>query len=321
MNCLPSSSCPSWLSGSAGSWPGSAAATSRSHVRVVPASPPVSAGRPRIRRRRFVPGARQCVRRGHPTFSSNQARHRPSTGRQRAHGAEPASDGVGGRSGMSRGAGAAWPVTRRTIWRRIRLTSSAYPELRPATAAPQSRPLCAHEIGKPASAVRTPESQVDQRHVATAGVDQRLQISIAPVAAGLAPDEDAHVAGSQRGPWCRELAEVVAHRLHEWQADPARTWRQRWKRTARLPFPTVTCGGWRGRRAALFHNQAEAIAATIDATFNRSSLRLRFIAPQTPLPGACFSCFSACARCSSPISPASLPSRFRRMPPAAIAAM
>jgi hypothetical protein len=78
-----------------------------------------------------------------------------------------------------------------------------------------------------------------------AGVDQRLEVRVASVAAGLAPDEDAHVAGLQRGPRRRELVEVVAHRLHEWQADPARSWRQRWRRTVRLPFPTVTCGGWK----------------------------------------------------------------------------
>ena len=36
---------------------------------------------------------------------------------------------------------------------------------------------------------------MDQRHVAPAGVDQALQISIAPMAAGLAPHQHADIAG------------------------------------------------------------------------------------------------------------------------------
>jgi hypothetical protein len=47
-------------------------------------------------------------------FSGNQAGHRSSSDRQKAHGAEAASAGDGGRSGWTRRAGAAWPVIRRT---------------------------------------------------------------------------------------------------------------------------------------------------------------------------------------------------------------
>ena len=36
---------------------------------------------------------------------------------------------------------------------------------------------------------------MDQRHVAFAGIDQALQIGIAPMAARLAPDQDADIAG------------------------------------------------------------------------------------------------------------------------------
>ena len=35
---------------------------------------------------------------------------------------------------------------------------------------------------------------MDQRHVAPAGVDQGLQVGIAPMAAGLAPDQHADIA-------------------------------------------------------------------------------------------------------------------------------
>ena len=40
-----------------------------------------------------------------------------------------------------------------------------------------------HEVGQPAAAVRAPEAQLDQRHVATAGVHQGLQVHLALMAA------------------------------------------------------------------------------------------------------------------------------------------
>ena len=43
---------------------------------------------------------------------------------------------------------------------------------------------------------------MDQRHVALASVDQCLQIGVAPMAAGLAPDQHADIAGAQ---WVRGI--------------------------------------------------------------------------------------------------------------------
>ena len=42
-----------------------------------------------------------------------------------------------------------------------------------------------HPIGQPAAAVRAPEAQLDQRHVATAGVHQGLQVRVRLMAAAL----------------------------------------------------------------------------------------------------------------------------------------
>jgi hypothetical protein len=77
----------------------------------------------------------------------------------------------------------------------------------------QARRLCRrhHEIGEPAAAVRAPEPQLDQRLVAAAGVDQALQIGIAPMAAGLAPHQHADIAGAQCRPRCRQFVVVIAH--------------------------------------------------------------------------------------------------------------
>ena len=47
----------------------------------------------------------------------------------------------------------------------------------------------------------------------TARVDQALQIGIAPMAAGLAPHQDADIAGAQRGSWRRQFVVVGAHSL------------------------------------------------------------------------------------------------------------
>ena len=54
---------------------------------------------------------------------------------------------------------------------------------------------------------------MDQRHVAAAGVDQGLQVGVAPMPAGLAPHQHADIAGAQRGPRGRQLVVVGAHPL------------------------------------------------------------------------------------------------------------
>ena len=69
-----------------------------------------------------------------------------------------------------------------------------------------------HEIGQRAGAVRAPEPQLDQRHVATAGVDQGPQVGIAPMAAGLAPHQHPDIARPQRGARRRQFVLVGAHR-------------------------------------------------------------------------------------------------------------
>jgi hypothetical protein len=58
-----------------------------------------------------------------------------------------------------------------------------------------------------------PETQVHQRHVTAAGIDQRLQVRVPLMAAGFAPDEDADIVRLQRGPRCRQHVEIVAHRV------------------------------------------------------------------------------------------------------------
>ena len=93
--------------------------------------------------------------------------------------------------------------------------------VRPATAQlqsaspPRSRVLRRHHpISRPAAAVRAPEVQLDQRHVAAAGVHQGLQIGLALMAARLAPDQHAGIAGAQRRARCRQIirAHLFRHR-------------------------------------------------------------------------------------------------------------
>jgi hypothetical protein len=79
----------------------------------------------------------------------------------------------------------------------------------------------------------------------------------------------------------------------------------------RITMPT-------GGRSTGFCVTCGSRAARLTPHSGRSPARAR---SNTRRHRVAFSCFSACARCSSLISPASLPSRFHRIPPAAIAAM
>ena len=73
--------------------------------------------------------------------------------------------------------------------------------------------------------------QAAKRHVATAGIDQGLQISVALVVARFARQPHADVARAQRGAWCRQspsgrIARVVPHRRERAAALGAATLRQ-----------------------------------------------------------------------------------------------
>ena len=92
-----------------------------------------------------------------------------------------------------------------------------------------------YEIGKLTAAVGAAEPQLDQRHVAAAGIDQGLQVSIAPMAAGLAPHQHPDIAGPQRRPrvgrpsfgMARRSASVAAAASIRCGSDERRDWHRR----------------------------------------------------------------------------------------------
>ena len=85
------------------------------------------------------------------------------------------------------------------------IPSSRTPRLHPGVAG-------ADHVDVRAPALRAAPAQMDQQHVAAAGVDQGGQVRVALMTARPAGQQDAHVAGVECGPCRRQLVEIVTHR-------------------------------------------------------------------------------------------------------------